>query len=84
MKNGGGPACLRLRVVLNQAQIDSIQPRVILDNELYTDLVDWVNSHYRDQLSFEDLRDPNLLDELKAAAIALEPILQMQDLYKIV
>ena len=81
MKNGGGPACLRLRVVLSQEQIDSIQPRVILDDTLYQDLVNWVSTYYRDRLSFEDLRDPQLLDELRSAAQALEPILDLPDIY---
>lgn len=83
MKNGGGPACLRLRVVLSQDQINSITPRVMLDDSLYDNLVTWVNTHYRDRLSFEDLRDPQLLDELKTAAAALEPILGLEGIYQI-
>ena len=82
MKNGGGPACLRLRVVLNDAQLNSIGPRVLMSEDLYTDLVAWVNQHYRDQLAYEDLRDPQLMHELKAAAIDLETILQMPSLYE--
>ncbi|MEM7360610.1 MAG: N-succinylarginine dihydrolase [Pseudomonadota bacterium] len=83
MKNGGGPACLRLRVVLSQAQMDSIKPRVLMNDSLYNDLVAWVKTHYRDRLSFEDLRDPQLLDELKNAAAALEPILGLEGIYQI-
>ena len=83
MKNGGGPACLRLRVVLSQDQINSITPRVMLDDSLYEDLVAWVNKYYRDRLSFQDLRDPLLLDELKAAASALEPILGLEGIYQL-
>lgn len=81
MKNGGGPACLRLRVLLNQAQLNSIKPRVMLDDALYQDLVAWVDTHYRDRLMFEDLQDPELLEELRDAAAALEPILQLDELY---
>ena len=83
MKNGGGPACLRLRVVLSQQQLDTIQPRVILTPTLYDDLVDWVNTHYRDRLGFEDLRDPLLLTELRQAAQALEPILGLSGIYQL-
>ncbi len=83
MKNGGGPACLRLRVVLNEQQIDSIGPRVLITEELYMDLVAWVDTHYRDQLSFEDLRDPQLIDELQTAAVSLEDILKMPNLYSL-
>jgi succinylarginine dihydrolase len=83
MKNGGGPACLRLRVALSQAQIDSIQPRVLLNDALYNDLKLWIERHYRDRLSFEDLRDPKLVIELKAAAAELEPILGLTGIYQL-
>ncbi len=83
MKNGGGPACLRLRVQLQQPELNSITARVLLDDSLYEDLCAWVNSHYRDRLAFEDLRDPQLIDELKAAASALENVLAMPGLYEL-
>lgn len=83
MKNGGGPACLRLRVALSQTQIDSIQPRVLLDDDLYIDLKSWIERHYRDRLSFEDLRDPKLIIELKEAAVDLEPILGLSGIYQL-
>lgn len=83
MKNGGGPACLRLRVVLSKDQINSIQPRVLMNEGLYDDLTTWVNRHYRDQLAFEDLRDPQLLTELSAAAEALETILGLPEVYQL-
>ena len=83
MKNGGGPACLRLRVALSQTQIDSIQPRVLLNDALYNDLKLWIERHYRDRLSFEDLRDPKLVLELKEAAEQLEPILGLSGIYQL-
>ena len=83
MKNGGGPACLRLRVALSQTQIDSIQPRVLLNDDLYNDLKLWIERHYRDRLSFEDLRDPKLVLELKEAAAELEPILGLSGIYQL-
>lgn len=81
MKNGGGPACLRLRVLLNQDQLNSLRPRVILDDSLYRDLVTWIETHYRDRLIFDDLRDPQLMQELREAAAALEPILGLEGIY---
>lgn len=83
MKNGGGPACLRLRVVLSDDQASSIKPRVLIDETLYQDLVDWVNRHYRDRMTYEDLRDPQLLTELKSAALDLETVLQTPGLYAV-
>lgn len=81
MKNGGGPACLRLRVVLSEKQLASIKPRVVIDEALYQDLCDWVNTHYREQLTFNDLRDPQLVKELQNAASELEKIVNMPGLY---
>lgn len=81
MANGGGPACLRLRVVLNEEELANLSGRVILDKSLYTDLVDWVNSHYRDSLAPEELGELALLNETKVALAELSKILQLPNLY---
>src|SRR5690554_2549565 len=47
MRNGGGPACLRLRVVLSDEERRAINRGVILTDALYDRLVTWVNAHYR-------------------------------------
>ncbi|MEO0367645.1 MAG: N-succinylarginine dihydrolase [Pseudomonadota bacterium] len=83
MKNGGGPACLRFRVQLTQAQLSSIDANVLFNDQLHSDLELWVNEHYRDQITEQDLRDPALIDELKTAASELESILALPDLYEI-
>lgn len=83
MKNGGGPACLRLRVVLNDAQIASIKPTVMMNETLYKQLKQWIQTYYRDQLSYTDLQDPDFLQEMKTCLSALESILDMQGLYSI-
>ena len=82
MKNGGGPACLRLRVVLSDEQIDSIKPRVFFNDQLHSELSTWVNRYYRDRLTFDCLQDPQLIDELDDAMRALEPILGLTGLYE--
>ena len=81
MRNGGGPACLRLRVVMTAEQEQSIHPSIILTDERYAQLVEWVNTHYRDRLIFSDLCDPHFVKELDAAYSALEAILGMEGLY---
>lgn len=75
MNNGGGPACLRLRVLLNDTQQAAIAQGVRLTDELYAQLVNWVEAHYRDQLSPDDLRDPSLLSEVEGAFEQLASIL---------
>jgi succinylarginine dihydrolase len=67
MKNGGGPACLRLRVALNDDQIAAVHPGVFLSSKLHAQLIAWVNRHYRDRLAPDDLADPALLDESRRA-----------------
>jgi succinylarginine dihydrolase len=81
MRNGGGPACLRLRVVLTDAERAASHPGVFLDDILYGRLVGWVNGHYRDELRGSDLADVKLLDEGRAALDELTGILGLGRLY---
>ncbi len=83
MKNGGGPACLRLRVVLSQAEIDSINDgsRIYLDDALFGELLSWGDKHYRDRLVPRDLRDPNLLLESRTALDELSEMLKLGSIY---
>jgi len=81
MRNGGGPACLRLRVVLNDEERAAMNPGVLLTDALYQRLTDWVNRHYRDRLSREDLADPGLLDEVRSALDELTGILGLGPVY---
>jgi succinylarginine dihydrolase len=81
MKNGGGPACLRLRVVLSSSERSMIHQPVLMGSRLYEDLLAWVNEYYRDQLHFSDLRDPNLIEESRTALDVLTQLLQLGSIY---
>jgi succinylarginine dihydrolase len=81
MRNGGGPACLRLRVVLTDAEIKRLSGRVMLDDRLYGELTDWVNSHYREELLPDDFADPQLLAEGRTALDELTRILDLGSVY---
>jgi succinylarginine dihydrolase len=81
MRNGGGPACLRLRVVLTKEQIALIKPRVFLDDALYGELTDWVKRNYREMLTPADLADPKLLEESRRALDELSGILSLGPIY---
>ncbi len=81
MSNGGGPACLRLRVVMTEKQKASIKTNNILTDTLFKDLSSWVEKHYRDELSPEDLLDPNLLDESRTALDELTQIMNIGSIY---
>lgn len=81
MRNGGGPACLRLRVTLNDEQASAMHQGIVLTDEKYAQLTDWVQRHYRDRLSMDDLRDPAFIPELYTAYEALERIIGIPGIY---
>ena len=81
MRNGGGPACLRLRVPLTAGERGAVRARVFLDATLDAELDAWVRAHYRDRLAPEDLGDPALLDESRRALDALTRILRLPSVY---
>jgi succinylarginine dihydrolase len=81
MRNGGGPACLRLRVVLTPAEADAMAPGIRFTPERHAGLVAWVNRHYRDQLRADDLADPKLLEESRRALDELTQLLALGSIY---
>ena len=81
MQNGGGPACLRLRVALSEQELAAVNPRVMMDDSLYSMLTHWVDTHYRDRLAPDDLADPALLDECRRALDELTQILGLGSVY---
>jgi succinylarginine dihydrolase len=81
MRNGGGPACLRLRVVLNEKELGAMHRGVLMTDTLYQRLITWVEAHYRDRLSQDDLGDPMLLEEVRKALDELSGILGLGSIY---
>ncbi|AHB78137.1 MULTISPECIES: N-succinylarginine dihydrolase [Pandoraea] len=82
MRNGGGPACLRLRVVLTEQERRATHAGLWIDDARYAALTDWVKRHYRDRLAVSDLADPALLDECRTALDDLTRLLGLgADLY---
>ena len=81
MRNGGGPACLRLRVSMTEEESSAMHQGIVLTDARHALLVAWVKRHYRDRLALDDFRDPALLEELQTAYAALEPIIEMHGLY---
>lgn len=81
MRNGGGPACLRLRVALNDTELQAVNSRVMMTPALFVTLNNWVDQHYRDHLQFKDLADPQLLQEGRQALDELTRILNIGSVY---
>jgi succinylarginine dihydrolase len=81
MRNGGGPACLRLRVPLTEEEREGVGANVFLDDALAGALEQWIQRHYRDRLAPADLADPSLLDESRRALDELTQLLRIGSVY---
>jgi succinylarginine dihydrolase len=80
MRNGGGPACLRLRVTLSEAELAGLGGRVLLDDSLYENLGAWVERHYREHLVIDTFLEPGFVAQTHAAFLELEGILELPGL----
>ena len=77
MANGGGPACLRLRVVCDPATVD---PRFLLD-EAKAELIEQViAAHWPEQIDPADLGSQPLANSVIAARLALLEALDLREL----
>ncbi len=83
MANGGGPACLRLRVCLTDQELAAVHQAFILDEAKIQRLEEWVTTYYRESLAPADLLDPALMDESINALEALSRMLGIPDLYQV-
>ncbi|MFZ5867976.1 MAG: N-succinylarginine dihydrolase [Thermodesulfobacteriota bacterium] len=81
MKNGGGPACLRLRVVLTEEELASTHQGIMFSDGLYHRLIAWGERHYRDKLQVHDLADPSLINETRKSLDELTGILDLGPIY---
>ncbi|MEO3865574.1 N-succinylarginine dihydrolase [Rheinheimera fenheensis] len=81
MRNGGGPACLRLRVAMSEQEKQAVNQHVLMNDQLFTTLNQWVDKHYRDEISEADLADPQLLQESRTALDELTQILNLGSVY---
>lgn len=77
MRNGGGPACLRLRVVMTPDERAAAAQGFFLDDPLAAKLEAWIKAHYREELAPADLADISLIDETQRALDALTRILPL-------
>ncbi|MGO8998746.1 MAG: N-succinylarginine dihydrolase [Polyangiaceae bacterium] len=81
MHNGGGPACLRLRVPLEEVEAAAIGANVLLSDALHDALCAWVDKHYREKLEPGDLADPKLARETMAGLDELTKLLELGSVY---
>lgn len=72
MRNGGGPACLRLRVPADGPARAGIDPRFLLDGARLERLARVVEAHWPEKIAPEDLVKPELWGQAREAHAALE------------
>jgi succinylarginine dihydrolase len=77
MANGGGPACLRLRVVADPATVD---PRFLVDDAKLDLIADTVGKTWPEQIHREELQEPALVRDVEAARTALLEALDLGQL----
>ncbi|HEX8841206.1 MAG TPA: N-succinylarginine dihydrolase [Sphingomicrobium sp.] len=77
MANGGGPACLRLRVVADPASVD---PRFLVDERKLDAIAEVVRTHWPVEIDNSDLKDPALISDIESARSALLDALGLTEL----
>ena len=78
MANGGGPACLRLRVVADPATSD---PRFLADEGKLDRIAGCIETHWPERIAPADLADPALAERVEAARRALLALLDLETLF---
>ncbi len=71
MRNGGGPACLRLRVPLGQAALAAVDRRFLLDEQRIERLERLVEEYWPAEIAPADLSNAELWQQCTAARAAL-------------
>jgi len=61
--------------------VAALHQPVLLTDSLYNNLRAWIEKHHRDKLRSDDLADPKLLEENRAALDELTQILGIGSIY---
>ncbi len=74
MANGGGPACLRLRVVADPVDID---PRFLVDDAQLDNIAQIVSQYWPESIAPQDLSDTRLIARIEQSWLTLVDHLQL-------
>jgi succinylarginine dihydrolase len=77
MANGGGPACLRLRVVADPATVD---PRFMVDPAKLDRIAELIGRHWPEEIHHDDLQQQALIVDIERARAALLDALGLSEL----
>lgn len=82
LKNGGGPACLRLRIPLTIKEQQAAHPSAWLNDNTELALKQWIEKNYRDKLTLKDCQDLDFCTEIETALDELCQILNLKSVYE--
>jgi succinylarginine dihydrolase len=77
MANGGGPACLRLRVACDPATVD---PRFLVDEAKLGRLAEVIAKRWPEEIAGADIQSPSLIRDVEAARLSLLDTLDLHGL----
>ena len=77
MANGGGPACLRLRVQCDPSDVD---PRFLVDETKLDRLADVVTRCWPEEIASSDIQSPALVADVEKARQSLLDVLELAEL----
>jgi succinylarginine dihydrolase len=81
MANGGGPACLRLRIVLTKEELNLIKPTVLFSDKLFDDLSSIIEKYYVEELKPEYFLDPSFINNCRQALEEIARVLDLGSIY---
>jgi succinylarginine dihydrolase len=77
MANGGGPACLRLRVACDPATVD---PRFLADQARLDRIEAVIARQWPEEIHIDDIRQPGLIRDVETARLSLLETVDLMDL----
>lgn len=77
MANGGGPACLRLRVACDPGTVD---PRFLVDETKLDRLASIIEAHWPNEIAVADLQSETLIADVEGARAELLSALKLDEL----
>ncbi len=82
MKNGGGPACLRLRIPLTEQELACVHPGAKFSLERYFLLKQCIERYYPESFSLKDILDPLFRKHIQKGYLAIASALNLPHIYE--
>lgn len=81
MANGGGPACLRLRVLLTDEEIKALKGNVVVTDAMFESLTHIIERYYVENLTMEHFFDASFLRDCQHALDEIAVVLKLERIY---